>query len=141
MRDEVGTTDAIKPPRGIAGAVFGLSCALIGVLAICYAAEYLFHRYPKLDSIWRSVKVETPASTRLVLVWGLWIWLAVAAGTVGSLALAIRHPGRARIIVFNVAMGLASVSLVCLVNHGAWSPLVNLLLDFVDPHHGVPRRH
>lgn len=128
------------PSKGIAKAVFGLSCAMIGALALCYAGDYLFLTFPDLREIWNSVNVRLPWSSHFVSTYGVWLWLMLAAGTVWSVTLALRQPGRRGTLALNVTMMICTLALAYIVNQGAWNPIINMLLDLTDPAREIPRR-
>lgn len=129
-----GTLEA-SPHRSLAGPLAGMTCAMVGALALCCAGDYIFFMYPSLNDIWKSVKVDVPWSTRFILTYGVWLWVATAAGGLVSLGLASRRPGRASTLLLNLTMCGCALWLTCLANRGAWSPLINLLslMQGIDP--------
>jgi len=132
---------ATSPRRRPAGPLTGMTCAMVGALALCIAGDCIFFMYPNLNDVWKSVKVDLPTSTRFILASGPWMWLALAVGGVVSFGMAFRRPGRPLALAVNVTMCVSAIWLAYLAKHGAMSPLANLFLDLVDPGREVPRHN
>lgn len=141
MIESAGEVAPRTPATGLTGPVFGLTCAMIGALALCYAGNYIFFIFPDLNDVWRSVKDKGTWSSRFVTAYGLSLWIAATAGTVWSLALAYRRPRGPSTLAINVGMMIPALALAYLVNQGAWNPMINLFLELVDPGREVPRRN
>jgi len=127
VKEAGGGTPVWISRRRLAGPLIGMMCAMVGALALSCAGDYIFFMYPSLNDIWKMIKVDMPWSTRFILAYGPWLWLAMAAGGLASLGLAFRRPGRASTLVLNVTMCVGALWLTYLANRGAWSPFINVL--------------
>lgn len=113
--------------RRVAGPLIGMTCAMVGALALCCAGDYIFFMYPKMNQLWMMMKFDMPTSTQVSLAYGAWLWIVTAVGGVVSLGLALRRPGRASTVVFNVIMCVFAIGLTYLVKSGSVAPFINVI--------------
>lgn len=105
----------------------GVSCLAVSALALFYTADYVFSWLPKLEDLFKSVKVRISMPVEIILRWGMYLWLAVALCVVLAGVETWRKPGRPRTFALQVATGLSALFLIFLFRFAAWDPLLSLM--------------
>ncbi|HEU4339441.1 MAG TPA: hypothetical protein VFS19_05190 [Planctomycetota bacterium] len=116
--------------NGIARPVIGMSCAMIGAVALCYAADALLFTLPRFAWIVEAFEVKARWPSRFIMSSGPWVLMALVAATTLSLILSVRHPGQKRSLITSIVTMMAAVAFTWLVNHAAWPESMRELLDF-----------
>jgi len=118
---------AIRPASSSPGAVVGMSCAILSVIAFLYAAEITFLVQPRFIEVWKSVNVEVNWPASYILDYGVWMLGLVAVGIILSCVHAWRQGGRPRIVALNVTVLAASLVLAWLIRDAQLQPIRDLL--------------
>ena len=115
--------------NGIVRPVAGMSCAMIGAVALCYSADALLFTLPKFARIWESFLVYVGWPSRFMMSSGPWVLLALSAATILSLILSVRSPGQKRTLTLNIVTMVAAIAFAWLANRAVWPPSMRSLLD------------
>jgi len=119
----VNETPATSPPRNASLAVLGMTCAMIGALALAFAAEYAFFKLAAIRNICESVQLKIRQPYAFLIEYRIVLWSGVAAGVGASFFAAFRFGGKPRAVAVNVGVLLAALIL-------AWACWKSNLLPF-----------
>ena len=102
---------ATSLPRNVSLGVLGMTCAMIGALALAFAAEYAFFKLAATRTICESLKLTIRQPYAFLIEYRIILWSGLAAGVGTSFFAAFRFGGKPRAVAVNVAVLVAALIL------------------------------
>ena len=127
VKETDSSVNSVSQARQTTAIALGVSCLVVSTLALLYTADYIFTWLPKMEDVFKSVKVHISIPVQIILQWGLYLWLAVVLCLVLSGVETWRKPGHPRTLALQVATGISALLLIILLRFAAWNPFLNLL--------------